>query len=85
MMRKLSLVFAVTMSTLGYSAPWVTEVNRDNPHVPGANVPAGCQVIVAAANANRDVVGAVVGTMAGGGATVRAVVGAVIGAYVTRP
>ena len=74
--------FLIALSSTAMSE---IEINRDEPMPHKADVPAGCEVIVNAANNNRDVVGAVVGGVIGGGFTARSIAGAAIGAYMARP
>jgi energy-converting hydrogenase Eha subunit G len=78
-------LFLIAISSTAMSQSRLIEITRDEVMDHRANVPAGCEVIVNAANNNRDIVGAVVGGVIGSGFTARSVAGAAIGAYMSRP
>lgn len=81
-MKKLFLI-GLVMSSVSFAQGRILEVNRDEPHVPGANEVSGSKEVIRIANENRDIVGAIAGnTIAGGGW--KGAAGAVAGAIISR-
>jgi len=79
------LVLGLMLSSVSFAQNGgrILEVNRDEPHVPGANEAAGSKEVIRIANENRDIVGAVAGNAIAGGGW-KGAAGAVAGALIGR-
>jgi hypothetical protein len=83
-MNTMAGILMIALSSTAMSET-VLERNNYEPIPKGADVAAGCKVIVDAVNNNRDIAGAVAGGIIGGGSSLRSLAGIAIGAYMSRP
>lgn len=83
-MNPMVILMMIALAQNGMSET-VLERNNYEPIPKGADVAAGCKVIVDAVNNNRDIAGAVAGGIIGGGSSLRSLAGIAIGAYMSRP